>query len=261
MQFTFFLFLITSVFAAAPAVNFVSHEAGLNNTKITSTINIKTGNVTGYYYANQGYFQPGNVGYFGFQPREGQYLQHLTYSVFGEGPFSDHPNCSNGADGGSGVSCSAAYPFKFSRNYTFVQERVAHDEVSGNNTWQGSVIDEETGEQFIVANYTTPARYGLLTNGVYCFDEYYPYNGLSVGPEEWPCTPPSSYVQYAPVLYDDDGNEYPTTFDYFAGDYDKMFDKCAFAMNQPNIRITKINDYMVFFENGFLNSYVDYQNL
>ncbi|CAH6721566.1 hypothetical protein CLIB1444_06S05094 [[Candida] jaroonii] len=253
MNFTFFLFLISSVFAAAPAVNFKNPAAGYNNTKITSTINIHTGNVTGYYYANQGYFTTGDVGYFGFQPRGGIYLQHLTYSVFGSGPYSNHPNCGNGADGGDGVSCAAEYHFDFNKNYTFVQERIAHNEATGENTWQGSVINEETGDIFIVANYTTPAKYGLLKNEVYCFDEFYPYNSLgNTPPEEWYCTPPSSYVQYAPVLYDADGNKYPTTFETFAGDYNKEFDECAFAQNTPNIRITKLNDYAAFFENGFL---------
>lgn len=188
MHLSIFLFFITYVFAIThPAANFLCDAPLNSNTKITSQIKILTGNLTGYYYSTAVFYQTGFVGYFGFQPIEGQYLQKLSFSAFGDGPFSDHPNCHDGADEGPGVTCAAWYPFQFNKTYTFVQERVAHDVATGDNTWEGSVIDDETGELFVVANYTTPGSYGLFIGDAYCFDEYYPYNALTTSPQGWGC--------------------------------------------------------------------------
>lgn len=239
---------------AAKAPDIVWSAAGGNYTKSEVTIHIIDGNVTGYYYATEMFFANGQVGYLGWQPRGGQYQQHLTFSAFGSGPYSDDTDrCSGGADGGSGVSCASSYPWKFGQNYTITMERTSNNPEDGSNTWTGSIRDDVTGESTYIARYTTPESYGLLKGVSLSFDEYYKANGMTDPVEDRDCYPESKYVQFAPVLYKDDGNPHISLFLYF-GDFTKITDKCSSEANEANISMEKLNNTAVLFHYGILNN-------
>ncbi|ODV76604.1 uncharacterized protein CANTADRAFT_38144, partial [Suhomyces tanzawaensis NRRL Y-17324] len=127
----------------------------------------------GYYYGTMFYFATQDAGYFGPQPRKEGSINHLTYSVFGYGPTTDHPNCSKGADGGPGVSCAVDFPWEYGKNYTQIMERTAQND-DGSNRWTGTLIDDATGETVVtIGEYWTPKNYSLLSSGGLTFNELY----------------------------------------------------------------------------------------
>ncbi|ODV77180.1 uncharacterized protein CANTADRAFT_38774, partial [Suhomyces tanzawaensis NRRL Y-17324] len=129
----------------------------------------------GYFYANGYYFAgTGEEGYIGPQPRPDGKTNHLAFSTFGKGAWTDHPNCGGGADSSSfGVSCAIDWPWEYGKNYTNEILRTAHNETDGSNKWTGSLIDDETGERIIIGEYWTPQNFSLLDTGGYTFDEWY----------------------------------------------------------------------------------------
>lgn len=243
MKWTSIFYSIAATLAAAPNVVFVTEPPNLNSTKLESKIRVLDGNMTGYYYATEGFFDKGQVGYMGLQPREGIYNQHLTYSVFDDGPLPNSDTCHPGADGGSGVSCALEYPWRFNRTYTFVNERSHYDSRTGVSTWQGHLIDDESGERTFVGLYTTPPSYGVLGRTALCFNEFYDY-------QSWPegeCNPPSSYIQYAPVFYEEDGTAHPTKFSYFGGaDFEQVTDDEVYFYNLDTSGFKLGNDAVKF---------------
>lgn len=244
----FLLFLVGMVLGAAPNVLFETD--GTNYTGISTTVHIIDGNVTGYYYATEAFFTNGKVGYMGWQPRKDQYLQHLTFSAFGEGPYSDDSDhCDPGADGGDGVSCYSEYPWKFGQNYTITMMRIAHNETDGSNTWEGNIIDDVTNEKTKIAHYITPESYGLLDYYAISFDEYFKY--LAEPIEDRDCIPESKYIQYAPVLHKENGETKQTTISYFSY-LENQDDGCAIKHDRANFNVTKLSDTAAQFHNGIL---------
>ena len=57
-----------------------------------------------YYWAQQYYLENGQGGYIGLQPRTGGGA--AIFSIFGDGTSTTNADCSSGADGGAGTSCS-----------------------------------------------------------------------------------------------------------------------------------------------------------
>lgn len=248
----FLFYLLTLAVAISP--NVVFNKDVKNVTRVETTVNIISGNHTGYYYATEVFFDSGNIAYMGWQPRDNSYLQHLAFSVFGNGTSSDSDRCFPGADTGSGTSCSMEYPWKFGQNYTIEMVRINHNETDGSNTWEGSIIDDVTNEKTKIAHYTTPKSYGLLTGMTLSFDERYTENSLTSPLNTRECYPESKYIQYAPVLYNEEGEKTQLSF-YTFGNRDKRLDKCAYAHDKPNYTITKLSDTAFEFHNGiFTNS-------
>lgn len=148
-------------------------SAGL--TDITFPINIANApHTSGYYFAQQFNFAgQSNVGYTGLQPRPdsgSSPIIHGVFSSFIPGTTSTDPNCSDGADGGSGVSCA----FEFSGSYSNTYHMVITN--TGGTTWTGTAVDSITGTQNHIGTYTLPSGSGGIQSSQVGFVEYYPWN-------------------------------------------------------------------------------------
>ncbi|KAF9083218.1 hypothetical protein BGX29_009824 [Mortierella sp. GBA35] len=149
-------------------------SGGLND--VTFPFNIANApHQMGFYFAQQFNFKNvAEVGYTGLQPRSdsnGNSVVHAAFSSFQDGTTSDHPNCSDGADGGPGVSCFVDINGDYSHTYNLVVENTS------GTTWRGTLVDSVTGDSTVVGEWTLPYGSGKLVNGQVGFVEYYIWNG------------------------------------------------------------------------------------
>lgn len=128
----------------------------------------------GFYYANQYSFQNSSIGYAGVQGRpdaNGKRVLLFIFSSFVKGSTSDHPRCKDGADGGSGVSCSVSITgADYSHTYNVEVENV------GGTTWRGTVVDTVSGARTYAGEYTLPSDAGGIKGSQVGFVEYFPWN-------------------------------------------------------------------------------------
>ncbi|QKX57683.1 uncharacterized protein TRUGW13939_04801 [Talaromyces rugulosus] len=146
-------------------------------TDITFPINIANApHTAGYYFAQQfGFVGLADVGYIGLQPRpdsDSGSTMHGVFSSFVSGATSTDDNCSNGADGGDGVSCAVDFLASYSDTWNLVV-------TSDGNTWSGAAVDSSSGVQQNIGTYTLPAGAGGIQSSQVGFVEYYPWNGNS----------------------------------------------------------------------------------
>lgn len=116
-----------------------------------------------YYYAHQFQFKGvDDVGYAGLQPQENQTdgtAIRGVFSSFIEGTTSDDENCSDGADGGAGVSCGVVFTGDYDHTYHLAVRN------TGGTTWSGTLIDVDTGKETHIGEYTIPSGTRGITNG------------------------------------------------------------------------------------------------
>jgi hypothetical protein len=153
--------------------------------------------------------------------------------VFGAGLHSDSPNCSNGADGGNGVSCWLSFPLSAGKSYR-ISVKVTQTNAAGEYRWDGYLTDEVTGITAPNTYFWTTASYGKLSAQSSQWLECWPYN-TGPAPANRECQPrykakfgpPTAYVNGVAVL--------PKTYQYLPPTLD---DKCALAANTPNFNAT-----------------------
>ncbi|PLB44979.1 hypothetical protein P170DRAFT_458585 [Aspergillus steynii IBT 23096] len=131
---------------------------------------------TGFYFAQQyGFHGLSDIGYTGLQPRpdnSGASIIHAVFSSFVPGSTSSDENCSDGADGGEGVSCSVEIAASYERVYHLVVENK-----DGTTTWTGTLVDVQGGNSTRIGEYTLPEGAGGIKDSQVGFVEYYPWNG------------------------------------------------------------------------------------
>ena len=177
------LLLITSVAALLPtlAMGLVGISWNVTNvpasglTDITFPFSIANSpHKSGYYFAQQINFNgQSDVGYTGLQPRPdsgGNPVIHAVFSSFISGTTTNDGNCSDGADGGPGVSCSV----EFSAPYADAYQLVVNN--TGGTTWGGTVVDTTTGKSVYIGSWTLPSGTGGIKGNQVGFVEYYPWN-------------------------------------------------------------------------------------
>lgn len=132
---------------------------------------------SGYYFAQQFSFSgQSDVGYTGLQPREdngSSSIIHGVFSSFVSGTTSTDENCSDGADGGAGVSCSVDINGDYSHGFELVVKNTEGE------TWTGTLVDTVTGEETHIGSYTLPSGSGGIKGSQVGFVEYYPWNSGS----------------------------------------------------------------------------------
>ncbi|KAM3552441.1 hypothetical protein MY1884_007207 [Beauveria asiatica] len=136
----------------------------------------KAAHKRGYYAAEQFNFQ--NVeqaSYTGVQPQTDVNCKASirgVFSSFQNGTTSKHPNCSNGADNGPGVSCGVVLPVKdFSGRFDCVIERI------GRTTWRGTLKNSATGQSAVIGEFVLPGNAGGIIGDQDGFLEYFLANG------------------------------------------------------------------------------------
>ncbi|KAJ5235706.1 uncharacterized protein N7469_004874 [Penicillium citrinum] len=141
---------------------------------------------SGYYYAQQfSFINQKDVGYTGLQPREdnnSNSIVHAAFSSFVAGTTSSDENCSDGADGGAGVSCAVDVSSSYEHGYLL---RVKN---TGGTTWAGTLIDEVDGTETHIGSYTLPDGSGGIAGSQVGFVEYYPWNSGSHTCDQLPKT-------------------------------------------------------------------------
>jgi Ricin-type beta-trefoil lectin domain len=145
-------------------------SSGLTNITFPLTVNPATAHQAGIYFAQQFSFQHDVAGYTGLQPRAnsgGHERLHGVFSVFGDGTSTSDPNCSAGADGGSGVSCAVEFDGVYGHPYALKVAR------TGADTWSGTATDTVTGASVHIGTYTVPSGSGNLQGSQGGFVEYY----------------------------------------------------------------------------------------
>ncbi|PGH16676.1 hypothetical protein AJ79_01548 [Helicocarpus griseus UAMH5409] len=127
-----------------------------------------------WYFAQQYGFVNGGMGYCGVQPQEdknGRSQMRGVFSSFTEGTTTDDENCSDGADGGPGVSCG----FVFDHDYSHTLDIVVSSE--GNDKWVGTAVNTKTGKHVHIGSWTMPSGSGNIDLGGQAgFVERYLYN-------------------------------------------------------------------------------------
>jgi hypothetical protein len=168
--------LLGYLLPVANALVGIDWEASSTLTDITFPLNMAAAaHVSGFYFAQQFEFEGGSdVGYIGLQPREdysnGSPDIHAAFSSFIPGTTSDDPTCSDGADGGAGLSCAFDWSASYDDTYDMVVESV------GGSSWKGTAVNTVTGEEYHIGQYTLPSSYGNIKSSQGGFVEYYPWN-------------------------------------------------------------------------------------
>lgn len=202
-----------------------------------------------YYWANQLSSQHGGHAiYTGIQPRT-RSTNVVIFSAFGTGTAPLSANCRGGADGGSGTSCSIAYPWKTGHAYRLQVTVTQANRSDGRSTVDGFITDVATGATTPTGSIAVPADWGGLSSSAYLFDEYFPFNAASKDPMQRPCVPYARYMTSLPHFYLKDV-DYPTTERSIRLNTGK--DKCAVLSGTPNARATLVNTTTYLLENGFL---------
>ncbi|KAJ7451329.1 hypothetical protein FB451DRAFT_1566226 [Mycena latifolia] len=146
---------------------------GLTDITFPITV-VEADHISGYYFAQQfGFVGLADVGYTGIQPRPdsgGKAVLHGVFSNFVPGSTTSDANCTPGADGGPGVSCSFEWPGVYNRTYDFVVQ------TTGNRVWVGTAIDTVDGTQVHIGNYTLPVGAGGILSSQAGFVKWYPWN-------------------------------------------------------------------------------------
>ncbi|KAJ8074380.1 hypothetical protein AAF712_011923 [Marasmius tenuissimus] len=142
---------------------------------ITFPINMaNAAHESGYYYAMQyGFVDLNDVGYTGIQPRpdkSGQSIVHGVFSSFVPGTTTSDSQCTPGADGGPGVSCSVEIPSSYADTYNFVVNNTE------GTTWAGTMVDTATGKETHIGSWTLPSGSGGIQSSQVGFVEYYLWN-------------------------------------------------------------------------------------
>lgn len=146
-------------------------DTGVSNITFPMTVDPSTLHADGTYFADQFDFTNAeDVGYMGLQPRpnvNGHERLHAAFSSFISGSSTSDPQCSNGADGGPGVSCASDLDAVYGDTYALTVSR------SGPDTWTGTVTDTVTGIVTHIGTYTLPAGSGNLAGSQAGFVEDY----------------------------------------------------------------------------------------
>lgn len=161
-------------------------DSGLKDIAFPMSI-ANTKHESGYYFAQQFNFknQP-DVGYAGLQPREdenGTSVIHAAFSSFNKGTTSSSESCSEGADGGPGVSCAIEIPGSYAHTYNVLVKNTQ------GTTWTGTLVDRVSGNSTQIGEYTLPSGAGGITDGQLGFIEDYlghdcpdlPYTNVTIG--------------------------------------------------------------------------------
>lgn len=166
----------------------------------------------GYYFAQTWYFDISadeQAAYIGLQPRsnsQGKTVLHAAFSSFVAGTKSSHPNCSDGADDGSGVSCAIDVQ---GASYDTVWNLVV--ESTGSNTWRGRMVDSSSGASHEIGIWTIPESGLISKSPMINFFEWYPFNT-----EDTPdCStlPKASVTFYLPTSDSGSGASYDTPYE------------------------------------------------
>ncbi|KAF9063262.1 hypothetical protein BDP27DRAFT_1427074 [Rhodocollybia butyracea] len=124
-----------------------------------------------YYFAQQFSFVGiREIGYTGLQPRpdsNGNAVLHAAFSSFAAGTTTTDKNCSPGANGGPGVSCSVEWNGVYNRTYNLEVR------TTGNHNWVGTAIDTVTGTEVQIGSWTLPVISGGILSCQAGFVEWY----------------------------------------------------------------------------------------
>ncbi|KAJ7104375.1 hypothetical protein B0H15DRAFT_766301 [Mycena belliarum] len=146
---------------------------GLRDVTFPITI-VEADHFAGYYFAQQFNFAGvSDVGYTGIQPRPdsgGKVVLHGVFSSFVPGTTTNDKNCSPGADGGPGVSCSVEWNGVFNRTYDYEVK------TTRNRVWVGTAIDTVSGARVQIGSWTLPTGSGGILGSQVGFVEWYPWN-------------------------------------------------------------------------------------
>ncbi|KAJ5167797.1 uncharacterized protein N7482_003391 [Penicillium canariense] len=183
--------LLSSIFQASEALVglswTVSDVSSSGLTDITFPISMPDApHQSGYFFAQQFNFNAqSDIGYTGLQPRpdsDSQPVIHAVFSSFISGTTTDDSNCSDGADGGPGVSCSVDVTGPYTDGYLLKIQNTQ------GTTWTGTLVDATTGSETHIGTYTLPSGSGGIGGSQVGFVEYYPWNSGSHSCSALPAT-------------------------------------------------------------------------
>jgi hypothetical protein len=143
---------------------------GFTDITFPMTVAPETLHRSGTYFAMQFTFVGSCGAYMGLQPRpnlNGHERLHGVFSSFHAGTTSTDSHCTNGADGGPGVSCATEFDAVYGREYALTVRS------TGAGTWAGTATDTVTGESNPIGEFTLPAECGNLEGSQGGFVEYY----------------------------------------------------------------------------------------
>jgi hypothetical protein len=156
-------------------------------TDVTFPMNIANApHTSGFYFAQQfGFNGVSGLGYTGLQPRpdsDSNSVIHAAFSSFVSGTSTNDSNCSNGADGGAGVSCSIEINGDYSHTFNLVVQK------SCGQIWIGTLVDTVTGQETHIGSWSLPSGATGIESSQLGFVEYVPWNSESHACDQLPKT-------------------------------------------------------------------------
>jgi hypothetical protein len=153
----------------------VSSAPSSGLTDITFPFNMANAtHASGFYYAQQVAFNGvSNVGYTGLQPRAdsgSNSVVHAVFSSFAAGTTTSDENCSDGADGGAGVSCSVDVDSAYADTCDLLVENTS------GRTWSVTLVDTVSGTRTHIGSWTLTSGASGIKGSQVGFVEYYPWN-------------------------------------------------------------------------------------
>ena len=107
----------------------------------------------------------------GLQPKSNGQASAI-FSFFGKGArVIDNTHCSDGADGGDGVSCAATVPFEFGIEYHLTAKLIKED--AHENVWAGEISTVGKNDRKKIGSWATPKSMEYLSGHSIGFIEDY----------------------------------------------------------------------------------------
>jgi hypothetical protein len=134
-------------------------SGGVTDITFPITVSPEVPHQDGTYYAQQFSFTTNGMGYIGLQPRSnlnGHERLHAAFSSFTDGTKTTDSQCSQGADGGPGVSCSTEFDGVYGHEYALTVKQ------TGPDTWAGTATDTVTGISSHIGEWKLPSGSGNL---------------------------------------------------------------------------------------------------
>lgn len=144
----------------------------------------------GYYFAQYVVFDDGTGGYIGIQPRpDGKAF--VPFSFFGKNVKALTPDrCSDGADGGDGISCHRIIKIKFGKKY-YMRIKQVSTPSPGMVAWAGYVSDAPGRKGIKIAAWEIPESAGKISYPIGFYEYYLPVRSCQ-------SLPPADVTFYQP---------------------------------------------------------------
>jgi hypothetical protein len=194
-----------------------------------------------WYIAQQFRMGGCSVGYTGIQPF-GEGMQVIFSSFQKDTQVLNKEHCSDGADGGAGVSCSIRLPKNSVGSWYYLNVK------EDNHVWTGVITDSKTGESTQIGKWQVPEKCKKVTSSESGFLEEFGSSNTKVSCDKKPLL---EFDVMAPLAYDAKGTLLPSTI---GKAYDKGKCQGKMGFNSTDDKTSEVRNVLKI-KNGFVKEH------